>query len=87
MNSNENIRALMILEIIGRPAEHIITSLNEIIEQIKTEKGVKVIQREVKPAVEMKEEKNIYTTFAEVEVEVEHPMHLALLVFKYIFNF
>ena len=79
----KGIRAIMIFEIIGRPAENLIKTLEDIIKQIDEEKGVEVKTKEIKEPTEMKDQKDFFTTFAEVEVEVEEILYLALLMFKY----
>lgn len=86
MSYNEEtkgIRALMIFEILGRPKEHLTETLNSIIKQIDEEKGVSVKSKDIKEPVLMKEQKDFFTTFAEVEVEVEEIRYLAVLMFKY----
>ncbi|MEK6817231.1 MAG: hypothetical protein AABX80_00355, partial [Nanoarchaeota archaeon] len=77
MNSKKNnlktsgIKAVFILEIIGKPKEHLVATLEKLIEAIDKEKGVKVIEKKIKEPIEMKNNKDFYTTFAEVEIEVE----------------
>jgi len=85
MSSKEikKISARYILEIIGQPAEHLTETLNKLIEKMDNEKGVQVINKTIKDPIELENEKGFYTTFAEVEVEVEEPLHLAMLMFKY----
>ncbi len=83
MSSENKIKAILILEIIGKPAEHIVKSLEKIIEDIGNEKGVDVIERKVHEAKEMKEREDFFTSFAEVEVGVEDLAHIAMLMFKY----
>ncbi|HUW43650.1 MAG TPA: hypothetical protein VMV95_01655 [Bacillota bacterium] len=78
-----NINAVIILEIIGRPPEHLVESLKELIEGIEKEKGVVVKSKQIKEPIVMKEQKDFYTTFAEVEIEVEEILYLAVLMFKY----
>jgi len=79
----KGLRAVFILEIIGRPAEHLTETLNKIIDQIDEEKGIKVIEKKVKEVIEMKDKKDFYTTFAEVEVEAEEVSQIVMLMFKY----
>lgn len=79
----KGIRAVFILEIIGRPAKHLTETLNKIIDQIDKEKGVKVVEKKVKEVIEMKDKKDFYSTFAEVEIEVEEVSQIAMLMFKY----
>ncbi|GIU68592.1 MAG: hypothetical protein KatS3mg001_442 [Candidatus Pacearchaeota archaeon] len=83
MNSEEKIKAIMILEAIGRPAEHLIETLENIIKEIESEKDVFVKFKDIKKPIEMKENKEFFTTFAELEIEAETLLHIALLLFKY----
>lgn len=82
-SGTKGIVARFILEIIGRPPEHLVETLNKLIDSMNNEKGVKVINKTVKEPVELEKEKNFYTTFAEVEVEVEEILNIAMLMFKY----
>jgi hypothetical protein len=77
------IKAAFILEIIGRPPEHLAETLAGIIKQIEAEKGVKVVDKKINEPVLMKEQKDFYTSFAEIEVDVEDVLYLAILMFKY----
>ncbi len=87
MSSDEretrNIRAILIVEVIGRPPEHLTETLNNIISKIDEEKGVDVKEKKLHESVLMKEQKDFYTSFAEVEIEVEEILNLAILMFKY----
>ena len=87
MSSDEretrNIRAILIVEVIGRPPEHLTETLNNIIKKIDEEKGVSVKEKKLHEPILMKDQKDFYTTFAEVEVEVEEILNLAILMFKY----
>lgn len=83
MSSHENIRAMLILDVIGRPAQHLIEALEKLAEEMKKEKGIKIISNNIKEPVVMKENKEFYTTFAEIEIETEDILYLAILMFKY----
>ena len=88
MSSNKsvetkNIRVALVLEMVGRPKEHLVDSMEKILEEMDKEKGVKVISKEIKEPVEMKDSKEFFTTFTEVEIEVEEIVNLAILMFKY----
>ena len=83
MSSHENIRAMLILDIIGRPAQYLVENLEKLVEEMKKERGVKVVGRNIKEPVPMKDNKEFFTTFAEVEVETDDMMYLAVLMFKY----
>jgi len=84
MNSTETkIRAMFVLEILGRPPEYLTETLNGIIKTIKEEKGVQVKDVKINPPTLMKDQKDFYTSFAEVEVEAENVLYLTILMFKY----
>lgn len=86
MSSREgtkNIRVILILEALGRPPEHLTETLEALVKQIDQEKGVKVISKKINKPVEIKDSKGFYTTFAEIEVEVEEILMVAILMFKY----
>jgi len=85
MNFTEtkNIRVMMVIEVIGRPPEHLTETLNNIIKQIDEEKGVDVKEKKMGAPVLMKDQKDFYTSFAEIEIEVEEILDLAMLMFKY----
>ena len=85
MSSGETkgIRASLILEILGRPQEHLIENLKKIIEQIKKEPSVKVSSERINEPKELENQKGFYTSFAEVQVGVEEIRYLAILMFKY----
>ena len=79
----KGISAILVLEAIGKPAEHIVETLENLVKEMEKEKGVKIVDKKINEPILMKDSKEIYTTFAEVEVEVEEILHLAILLFKY----
>jgi hypothetical protein len=83
MKLNEKIRAIIILEIIGRPPEHIKETLSKLIQSISEEKGIKIIENKIGDAQEIKEKKDFYSSFAEIEIQTEDLFNLSLLIFKY----
>ena len=88
MNSNEDqetkgIRAVLVVEVLGRPPEHLKETLGQIATSIDEEKGVVVKKKKINEPVELEKEKGFYSSFAEIEVEVEEIANLAILMFKY----
>ena len=73
----------MILEIIGKPAEHLIETLEQISKEMGEEKGVKMINKKISEPTELKDRIDFFTAFAEIEVEIEEALQLAILMFKY----
>ena len=83
MDETKGIGAVLILEVIGRPKEHLTETLEKIIKEIDNEKMVSVKTKKINEPIIMKDQKDFYTSFAEVEVEVEKMLNLAILLFKY----
>ncbi|MFH1801276.1 MAG: hypothetical protein ABH804_00365 [archaeon] len=85
MNDMETkgIKAVMIVEVIGKPPEHLTETLEKIIADIDAEKGVQVMNKNLKEPAEIEKQKGFYSSFAEIEVEVEEVLYLAVLMFKY----
>jgi len=81
--SEKGIRAMLILDVIGRPQQYLVETLDRIIEDMGKENGVKIIGKNIKEPTVMKDNKKFYTTFSEIEVEVEDMLYLAVLMFKY----
>lgn len=102
---DEKITASFIIEILGRPPEHLKKSLEELVEKLGNEQGVNIIESTVhepkkfeqkkldEKGEEMKEKigkiKNvtvtheIYTTFANVEAELDDINGLLVVAFNY----
>jgi hypothetical protein len=86
----QKIRAVIILEILGRPKEHVTESLDGLIKKISEEKGIKIIEKkshEPKKLEESEEEMTkhgeIFTSFAEVEIEFDKIDDLIKIIFNY----
>ena len=85
MSSDEKkkIEAIIILEVLGRPPEYLVEALNTLIKNISEEKGVTVKKSRITQPTELKDQKNFYTSFAEIEIDIEEILILTLLMFKY----
>lgn len=82
--AEQKIRAVMIIEIAGRPPEHIKEALKAHVGVMKNMKGVKYISETFSDAKLVDQEKEIYSCFAEVEVEVETFLKLTELMFDFL---
>jgi hypothetical protein len=80
---NKKITAVFILEVIGHPPEYLTETLNDLIKKIGTEKGVKLKESKINEPVLMKEQKDFYTSFAEIEVETDSILDITRLMFTY----
>ena len=83
LDETKNIRAVFILEIVGRPPEHLTDTLKNIVDKMKEEKGVSIKDFKINEPALMKDQKDFYTNFAEIELEVENSLKLLLMVFQY----
>ncbi len=89
--TNDKIKARIILEMLGRPKEHLVDTMQKLVEALAKEKGIVVSQKEVheprkmedKNNSEMPEDKQLFTTFAEVDIEVADIVVLMGIVFRY----
>lgn len=83
MSGENKFVARLVLEVMGKPKEHLIETLEDLSKKISEEKGVKLEEKKIHEPTLVKDQKDLFTTFAEIEVEVENPGFLALLMFKY----
>jgi len=83
LNDETKVRVLFILEILGRPPEHLISTLEDIIKQLGEEKGVEIKEKKINEPVIMENQKDFYTSFAEIEIEANEIFIIPLLIFKY----
>lgn len=78
-----NIQATLILEILGRPAEHIKSALVSLVDKLGGEKGIKVIDKTIHEPKPVKESADLFTTFAEVSIEFESLANYFGIIFTY----
>jgi hypothetical protein len=82
-DDKKKINAMMVVEVLGRPPEYLTETLDNIIKAIGEENGVVVVEKRLVEPVAMKEKPDFYSSFAEIEVELEEILNLAILMFKY----
>jgi len=71
----DKIKALFIFEMLGRPPDHIKKSLEEVVDKVGEVKGVTLNSKKIhepKPVEDKSEHKELFSTFAEIEVEVDN---------------
>ncbi len=82
-DSKQKILATIILEILGKPPEHLTETLKSIIKQMGEEKGVNVKAQKINNPYLVKEQKDFYTTFAEIDIETRGIEEIVMILFKY----
>ena len=73
----------LILEIMGRPAEHVKQSLVNLIMKMASDKGVKLIGKEIHDPVKLENSQDLYTAFAEVSLELDSIANYLQIIFNY----
>ncbi len=79
----EKIEARMIIEIMGRPAEHIKKTMEMLVEKLGQEKGISILSKIIHEPVKVKDSKDLYTTFSEAEVKFESLDLCVAIIFAY----
>lgn len=82
-SDTKKIHSEMIIEVMGTPKEHVVETLEAIVEQLKKENGVVVVSSKTHEPVKAKDLEGIYTTFSEIEIRTNDIFELSLLMFKY----
>lgn len=80
----DKINAIVTLEVLGRPAKNVTDSLKSITERIGAEKGVKILNKTIHPPKAIPESKDLFTSFAEVEMEFDSLHNYFGVVFAYL---
>jgi hypothetical protein len=84
MEDTKKIRASMIIEVLGKPKEHVEETLKGIVIKIGEEKGVEVKSSKVNEPKELEgKQAGFFASFAEIEIEVEEMMKLVGIMFNY----
>ncbi len=81
--SSKKIHSAIIIEVMGTPKEYIVETLEGIIKNIKEEKNLSILDSKIHEPVEVKDQKGIYSTFSEIEIQTKDLFDLTLLMFKY----
>jgi hypothetical protein len=73
----------IVIEILGRPAEHVKKAIDVVLERLDAEKGVTILGKTIHDPVLTKDSKDLYTAFAEVDLELKSIENYFALVFAY----
>jgi len=78
------IKAMLIFEMLGRPAEHLKKTLKGFIEKLSQESGVKITSKKINEPKKIEDAKEeLFTSFAETEIEFKDIISLMRIVFIY----
>ena len=80
---NNQIQAMMILEILGKPKDHVLESLKALVDRLETEEGVKILNKDFHDPISVENSKELFTTFAEVDIQFDTLEHYISIMFGY----
>ena len=81
---SDKILSRMIIEIMGRPPEHIKEALNTLVVRMVSEKGVKIKDKNYHKPKKIKDADNLYTAFAELEIEFDDLISFFRIILGYL---
>lgn len=80
----EVLQARMIIEIMGRPPQHVTETMKMLVDRLEKERGVKLIEVKLHDPIEVKDVKDLYTSFVEIELEFESVGAYLGIIFAYL---
>jgi hypothetical protein len=91
----EEIKVAIVLEMMGRPAEHLKQVMEDLLKKLVDEKGITVLNKKIhEPTIveqkdkegniiQQPEGKELYSTFSEVEIEAKTIMDFVRIIFTF----
>jgi hypothetical protein len=79
----EEIRAALVLEILGRPKEHVEETLTDLVNRLGEEKGVKILNKKIQDTIPAKDSGTLFTSFAEIDLEFDSIENYFRIMFNY----
>ena len=76
-------KASTIVEIIGKPKEHVIETFNKYLEAMKKDEDLEILEVKSEEPMEMEDQKGIFSTFAEIELWAKNVNKLIGFCFDY----
>lgn len=79
----DKVKAKIIIEIMGRPADHLFKALNELVDKMGTEQGIRFINKIVNEPKAIEKAPGFFTSFADLEIEFDSLKHFFNITFNY----
>ena len=76
------IRAIFMIEMLGKPAEHVEEKMQDTVKKLSEESNLEVVDKKVAKPKQVKDEENVFSSFAEVEFKTSLKKIMGL-VFAY----
>lgn len=71
------------IEVLGRPPEHVTETIEDLINKIDSEKEISVKHKKINEPKPIEGKDNLFTSFAEIDLEVESIMNILFIIFRY----
>ena len=69
-DNQQKIVANVIIEVLGKPPEHLVETLNQIADKIDNEKYAKIVDKKINKAKELEKKEGYFTNYMELEIEL-----------------
>ncbi len=79
----DEIKAKLIIEMVGRPAEHMQQAMIGLVDKLGTEKGLKFIDKKVNEPTPVENADGFFTSFAELDINFESITNFFGIIFSY----
>ncbi len=79
----DNIKAFVIFEMLGRPADYLKDTLVNFLDKISKEEGIEIINKKIHEPKKIEQAENLFTTFTEVEMNFKNMNNLFRIIFVY----
>ena len=77
------ITAVLVIEVLGRPAEHVASALEQLVERLGKESGIQIVNKKLYEPKETEKTKGMFFAFAEIEIKTSAIIRLAEICFVY----
>ena len=82
-DNQQKIVANVIIEVLGKPPEHLVETLNQIADKIDNEKYAKIVDKKINKAKELEKKEGYFTNYMELEIEFNDISNVPIFVFRY----
>jgi hypothetical protein len=79
----DKLQAHIVLEILGKPSNYVKDALNSLIIKLGSENGIQIINKNLHEPIPAQDSKDIFTTFAEIELELDSLNNYFGILFAY----
>lgn len=79
----DNIKALVIFEMLGRPADYLKETLVKFLDTISKEGGIEIVSKKIHEPKKLEQAEDLFTTFSEVEINFKNMNSLFKIIFVY----